>query len=480
MSRSLCSMYLALAVCASFFGQSTLLHAAECVVDGETLSKAKNQYAMYCSYPRADCDQVAGKWFCASATINHESVLKGEIDLANFGSFTVAQSPAGSSDVVDVNVDSALCVDTDSDGWGWDGEKSCKVQESDNYSGTGAVSAQPSFQSGKRCIDSDGDGWGWNGEASCRVTTGTVSGINTSHARQPAEDNSACVGPYTANDITDLLLVTGQSNVTGAETSVSATLDRWGKVTKFHSPDQPHPRVFAWTVTPRSNNAGAGWQVASLDQAWHDSAPGVGGIARNNFAFHFAKHVVTSEKCRVVGFVMVSEGGKGISHWDYNATGWNEVVMAVTQALAAIGRSSLDGILWHQGESDWIVDGTCFNVPRCRNNQPDYYAQKLYSRIADQSIPNPVAGNALIDRLRRANWFGNGKPFIAGKTLKAPVNLHLDKLNTDNDRWTACVDSNKESGLGIRRDDPFQNHYDADGLRELGVLYANEYIQMIR
>lgn len=53
-----------------------------------------------------------------------------------------------------------LCIDTDGDGWGWNGITSCEVTEEN--SGDNAI-----VQS--ICIDKDGDGWGWNGFASCQV-----------------------------------------------------------------------------------------------------------------------------------------------------------------------------------------------------------------------------------------------------------------------------------------------------------------------
>ena len=320
--------------------------------------------------------------------------------------------------------------------------------------------------------------------ASCKISdTGIVAtplqSTSTQHSSSVLPSDKTCIATPSPIDITDLILVTGQSNVTGAETSVSATLNQWGRVINFHAPDQSHPRAFAWTVDPHNNNAGAGWEMASLNQSWHDSAPGIGGIARNNFAFHFAKQVASRSECSVVGIIMVSEGGRGISHWDYGATGWNEVVKHVTEATSAIGRSTIDGILWHQGESDWITDGTCYTGARCRNNQPDYYAQKLYSRIANNDIPNPIGQLALIDRLRNETWFSEGKPFIAGETLKAPVNIHLNRLNTDHDIWTATVNSDESTGIGIRKNDPSENHYDANGLRKLGALYADEYLRMM-
>lgn len=41
----------------------------------------------------------------------------------------------------------AECIDTDGDGWGWDGTSSCEMP----------------------CVDNDGDGWGWNGTSSCLI-----------------------------------------------------------------------------------------------------------------------------------------------------------------------------------------------------------------------------------------------------------------------------------------------------------------------
>ena len=43
------------------------------------------------------------------------------------------------------------CIDSDGDGWGWDGTKSCRVAPT------------------VTCVDTDGDGWGWDGNNSCRV-----------------------------------------------------------------------------------------------------------------------------------------------------------------------------------------------------------------------------------------------------------------------------------------------------------------------
>lgn len=72
------------------------------------------------------------------------------------------------------------CVDSDGDGWGWDGSKSCKIDSSeyicvdtdgDGWGWNGFSSCRPPKDIGKTpCIDTDGDGWGWTGTASCRVS----------------------------------------------------------------------------------------------------------------------------------------------------------------------------------------------------------------------------------------------------------------------------------------------------------------------
>lgn len=317
-----------------------------------------------------------------------------------------------------------------------------------------------------------------NGGAGEQATAPIVTAQNAGTTPTRLAADEQCPGNYGPEQITDLILATGQSNLIGPETEVAATLDRYGKVIEFEEPDLPHPRVFAWTVDPL-NNAGLGWSVAQLTQSWHDSAPGIAGLANNNFAFHFARQIAKqSAGCRVVGIVMVSEGGRGISHWDQDAAGWQQVVRQVFDAMGAIGRTSIDGILWHQGESDWIVDGTCYPGDSCNNNLPDFYAQKLYSAIAAPEIANPVGENALVDRLKRQSWFGEEKPFIAAETLRAPVNIHLNKLNSDNNYWTACIRGDLSSGLQPNPLDPYENHYSGEALRQLGRRYAREYMQM--
>jgi len=54
--------------------------------------------------------------------------------------------------IVDTPVVTATCVDSDGDGYGWDGVKTCIVETQVNTT---------------ICIDSDGDGYGWDGMKTC-------------------------------------------------------------------------------------------------------------------------------------------------------------------------------------------------------------------------------------------------------------------------------------------------------------------------
>ena len=150
---------------------------------------------------------------------------------------------------------------------------------------------------------------------------------------------SQLVQAQSVSEITDLILVTGQSNVRGSQTDYDPTLD---------SIDL---RVFAYTDSDD-------WEVADLHQAWDVDGwhPGNGSRTDssrspyNNFAFHFAKTVVENDPSRVVGLVIASAPGEGIQHWDANSPFSQTVESKVLAALSAQGvKSQIDGIIWHQG-----------------------------------------------------------------------------------------------------------------------------------
>jgi len=222
-------------------------------------------------------------------------------------------------------------------------------------------------------------------------------------------------GQITVNDITDVVLVTGQSNVLG-----SGTEDGYNR-----GLDQPHNRVLAYT--------NSGWQEADLFQAWDRfQHPGnqasTKGIAPNN---NFA-----SEKVR--------------------------------RALADIPHKfTVDAVLWHQGENDFLYEGTADSNPTGFTSEDSYEYRNYYQ----------IKLNALIANFRSESWGRLDIGFICGETRRGEgVNRRLNELNSDSDPLTACV---KATDLPKRTDDSFGSHFSASGLRTLGQRYAEAYYNII-
>lgn len=276
-------------------------------------------------------------------------------------------------------------------------------------SGNGAASGDSSTASNEQSGGSQGSGSQENQSNPDTVIAGEASG-------------GSGVG-----GITDLILVTGQSNALGADTLFDAERD------------DPDSRVYAFTSE--------GWQVANLRQVWDlnwhprndpETDPS------NNFGFHFAKKVAERRPQKKIGFILVTAPGQGISHWDYEGEFYLKIRDKVLTAINELpDKATVDGILWHQGETDWQAN--------------DYYRSKLRDLIAN---------------FRTESWLAGGAPFICGETVEAPVNELLMALNTDGDPATGCVSSD---GLSVILDNL---HFSAEGLRILGTRYATKYLQM--
>ena len=350
------------------------------------------------------------------------------------------------------SVSTQACIDSDGDGFGWNGVATCLVSSA-NSGGNSVSGNSASFSTttpAGLCVDSDGDGFGWNGVATCLV--GAVTNNTANNASSPQASSPQ------VSDITDLILITGQSNAQGDGTTVDLA-----------GADRPDNRVFAYT----DDN---GWQVADLRQHWDGPLeprhPGRNALLfanntpHNNFALHFAKALVSLDPQRVVGFVLVTSPGAGIRKWDREASFFNVVTNKAMQALNASSKTTFDAVLWHQGETDFQFFGTSdLTAPEQQRLAPDYYPQRL---------------NRLISNLRVEPWFTSSKPvFICGETQStsnavapiAPVNQRLLELNFDNDPYTGCVGSD-----GLMTDDGI--HFNANSLRELGRRYAVEYLNL--
>jgi len=352
--------------------------------------------------------------------------------------------------------------DSDGDGFGWENNATCLVTRDTPSPSSAQGDSRPVCQSS--ASDPDGDGFGWENNRTCLIAETTLSepaapstGATTSAtSNRPVctsadsdadgdgfgfENNTTCIvaassqeprvttqsGSITAADITDLILVTGQSNALGAQTSFNAQLDAVNR------------SVFAFT--------NEGWQVADLHQIWdlnwhprnHPNTD-----PSNNFAFHFGKTVAERRDDRVVGFILASAPGAAISHWDINRQFYGEMEAKVLDAINQLPhKSALDGILWHQGESD--------------GRDEQVYTDAL---------------NALISNLRSEPWAETDIPFICGETKIPSVNRRLNRLNSDNDPNTACVAGEDLPTRGDNR------HFNAAGLRTLGARYGTTYLSI--
>ena len=255
-----------------------------------------------------------------------------------------------------------------------------------------------------------------------------ITGSRQADSNQTEQEESEEGDQIAPADITDLILVTGQSNALGAESAYDAVLD------------VPHEQVFAFTDQ--------GWQQADLHQVWdldHFPRGNPGEEPNNNLALHMAKEIARQRGDRVVGFVLATAPGQSITHWDPSESFFQQIDSKVLEAINQLPhKSQLDGILWHQGESD--------------EGDPDYHL-KL---------------DSLIENFRVQNWFSSDRPFICGETaVFEVVNRQLSALNGNGDRWSGCVGSeNLQTHL-----DGF--HFNAEGLRELGKRYAVKYLDML-
>lgn len=379
--------------------------------------------------------------------------------------------------------------DFDNDGWGWENGKSCSVQGSSAEETDGVVSGDYAVCE-RIDSDPDGDGYGWENSATCVISASKklpqANDPDTKQDDYPLcnsassdadgdgfgwENNRSCVVPSRPDalkksavdvaeqdvsiaDITDVVVVTGQSNVLGSNTKYNRDLD------------QPHPRVFAFTDQ--------GWRVADLHQVWDVHAhPGnhsltvAGNEPYNNMAIHFGKALASADSGRVVAFIVAADPGKGIANWDRGSVFYQKLGNKISRALGELPhKQSVDGVLWHQGENDWHYEGTS-DAGATGFSTKDSFEYRQYYRLKLER---------LIANFRSESWGRSDMIFICGETRRAEgVNRRLMALNNDADSRTACVPA---ADLPKRADDPQGSHFSAQGLRTLGERYANKYRQI--
>ncbi len=87
--------------------------------------------------------------------------------------------------------------DIDGDGWGWDGQKGCRVGGEVEDDGFGISENCPPES------DPDGDGWGWDGQKGCRVgvepEVGSICGNDTVEVGEQCDDGNLVNGDGCSN-----------------------------------------------------------------------------------------------------------------------------------------------------------------------------------------------------------------------------------------------------------------------------------------
>ena len=390
---------------------------------------------------------------------------------------------------------SEAVVDENGDGYGWENGESCYFTNvPDNTDAVGqnseetpdivltattncpasplqasvAFSVEAVEPAGCAWTSFNGSAWDWGNSDFDHATNTVTDNVGVTHSGQfehsCTDSASGSVVRVTAScevtvnalpgidDITDLFFLTGQSNAAGLETAFNATLD---------APDE---QIFAFTDI--------GWQVADLRQFWEPDLPGNHSLAvpdrepYNNIAFQVAKSIVAKSD-RVVGVVMLTAPGQGISHWDYNSEFFIEMRSKALEALNALpNKDSFDGLLWLQGESDWLLEGSADpGATGFSDKESDFYRNYYPNKLFQ-----------LISNFRSESWFGSEGKFVCAETKKAELNPHLLALNLDEDVFTGCAAA---ADLETRESDPFGTHFSASSLRILGSRIADIYLEMV-
>lgn len=314
---------------------------------------------------------------------------------------------------------SGACVDSDGDGWGWNGTSSCIPGGSTRALAT--TGSNGSSGSGV-CVDSDGDGWGWDGSASCLVSGSSQNLTRSLNAPEPVTRSiggSSTQPGHRAGDVgrcdrienlinnnndmtahvTDVILTAGQSNAAGHKTEYRPDL---------YAEDQIDSRLLAWTSNNRWEVADPSSQTWDLEnkQPFFQNRP---KQSNNHPAFQIGKAILKKDPCRVVAIIATAATGEPINHWLHNINNhYVGIQSKVSQAVRALpNKSTVDMIWWMQGEAD---EGLA-------TSSPGTYKTRL---------------NQLINQFRSNSWFSNTGYFLANETrIRYRVNEIIRGLAND-------------------------------------------------
>lgn len=253
-----------------------------------------------------------------------------------------------------------------------------------------------------------------------------------------------------------VFLVTGQSNSQG-----------WGGLYDPYNPeDESDNRIFGWNM---EENA---WVIFDLEKPI-----GTKPLGLQCFAFHFAKQYLKTFPDKKIGFIVNGLGGQAICNWtkpddrlrlkdgfqssvDSNKQDVGELyddsVKSINMALLNADVDKIDGVLWHQGEADYL-------------ESYEYYRQRLYH---------------IIDQYRHEEFGHDDLTFIAGELIHNhddwaynKQNVVLQELNDNDDKYIRCATTKH---LPANGEDLV--HFSTESHRMMGSLYYDQYkiISMFR
>lgn len=232
-----------------------------------------------------------------------------------------------------------------------------------------------------------------------------------------------------------VFLVTGQSNSQGTG----------GYYEPWNEDDTMNDNILSWNIHDKT------WELASLERYM-----GTKPMYSQCFGFHFAKHYIQRFPNAKIGLVVCGAPGQSISRWSHKKiplsqnnkkdTGdvYDKTIIYTKEALAKSKARTIEGILWHQGESD-------------HNESFEYYR----SRLTD-----------VIYRYRCE--FGEDTTFVAGELIKCgdtyKQNRVLRELNHNDDIFTRCAFSKNLEHCGDNL------HFSTQSHRDLGEMYFEQYM----
>ncbi|MGC6459153.1 MAG: sialate O-acetylesterase [Akkermansiaceae bacterium] len=185
-------------------------------------------------------------------------------------------------------------------------------------------------------------------------------------------------------------------------------------------------------------NAKNEWEVAKNPLNRYSTIRKGLGMQKLNPGYSFAKAMKKNHPKATLGLVVNAKGGSSIEQWATDKKFYKDII---TRAKVAQKTGTLEGILWHQGESN--------------SSRAEIYPSQL---------------KALVENLRK-DLETPKLPFVAGEIKEGEkINAEIAKL-PDHVPYTAVA-----SSKGLKTMDRW--HFDAPSMIALGERYAEEILKL--